>query len=89
MQFFINLETPIYQKRHRLNKHEWVLVNERCKELHEASLIQPLSFNFTTAIVMPTKKDSVGLLTELRMCKDYKPLNLITPQDMYPMPIPE
>jgi hypothetical protein len=89
MQFFINLETPIYQKKHRLNKHEWVLVNERCKELHEASLIQPLSFNFTTAIVMPTKKDSVGLLTELRMCKDYKPLNLITPQDMYPMPIPE
>jgi hypothetical protein len=41
MQFSIDLtyETPIYQRRHRLNKHEWELVDERCKELHEASFI--------------------------------------------------
>jgi hypothetical protein len=48
MQFFIDLtdETPIYRKRHRLSKHEWELVDERCKELHEARLIQPSSFDF-------------------------------------------
>jgi hypothetical protein len=41
MQFFIILtnETPVYQKRHRLSKHEWELVDERCKELHEVGLI--------------------------------------------------
>jgi hypothetical protein len=41
MQFPIDLidETPIYQKRHRLSKHEWALVDERCKELHEVSFI--------------------------------------------------
>jgi hypothetical protein len=41
MQFFINLtyETPIYRKRHRLSKHEWELVDERCKELHEVDFI--------------------------------------------------
>jgi hypothetical protein len=41
MQFSINLidETPVYQKKHRLSKHEWELVDERCKELHKASLI--------------------------------------------------
>jgi hypothetical protein len=41
MQFSIDLtdETPIYQRRHRLSKHEWELVDERCKELHEAGLI--------------------------------------------------
>jgi hypothetical protein len=63
MQFFIDLvdETSIYQRRHRLNKHEWELVDERCKELHEASFIQPLSFDFAIVIVMLTKKDLARL----------------------------
>jgi hypothetical protein len=91
MQFSIDFitETPIYRRRHMLNKHEWELVDERCKELHEASLIQPPSFDFTTIIIMPTKKDSTGLWIEKRMCRDYRPLNLVTPQDRCPMPIPE
>jgi hypothetical protein len=38
---------------------------------------------------MPAKKDSVGLWTKKRMCEDYRPLNLVTPQDRYPMPILE
>ncbi len=72
-----------------MSKHEWELVDERCKKLHEASFIQPLSFDFATIIVMSTKKDSTGLWIEKRMCEDYRPLNLVTPQDRYPMPIPE
>ncbi len=72
-----------------MNKYEWELVDERCKELHEVGFIQPSSFDFTATIVMPAKKDSVGLWTEKRMCKDYRPLNLVTPQDRYPMPILE
>ncbi len=81
MQFFIDLtnETPIYQKRHRLSKHEWELVDERCKELHEVGFIQPSNLNFSTAIVMLTKKDSTRLWIEKRMCRDYMPLNLVTP----------
>jgi hypothetical protein len=38
---------------------------------------------------MPVNKDLVGLWTKKRMCRDYSPLNLVTPQDKYPMPIPE
>jgi hypothetical protein len=38
---------------------------------------------------MPTMKDLARLWTENRMCKDYKPLNLVTPQDRYPIPIPK
>jgi hypothetical protein len=81
MQFSIDLtyETPIYQKRHRLSKHEWELVDERCKELHDVGLIQPSSFDFTTVIVMLTEKDLAGLWTKKRMCGDYRPLNLVTP----------
>jgi hypothetical protein len=91
MQFSIDLtdETPVYQRKHRLSKHEWELVDERCKELHEAGLIHPSSFDFAAAIIMPTKKDSARLWTEKKMCEDYRPLNLVTPQDRYPMPIPE
>jgi hypothetical protein len=78
MQFFINLtnETPIYRKKHRLSKHEWELVDEICKKLHDVGLIQSPSFDFTTATVMPTKKDSSGLWTKKKMCGDYRPLNL-------------
>jgi putative transposase len=91
MQFSIDLidETPIYRRRHRLNKHECKLVDERCKELHEAGLIQQSSSDFVIVKIMPTKNDSARLWIEKKMCRDYRPLNLVTLQDMYPMPIPE
>jgi hypothetical protein len=38
---------------------------------------------------MPAKKDSTRLWTEKRMCGDHRPLNLVTLQDKYPMPILE
>jgi hypothetical protein len=81
MQFFIDLtnETPIYRRKHRLSKHEWEPADERCKKLHEAGLIQPSSSDFASAIIMPAKKDLVGLWIEKRMCEDYRPLNLVTP----------
>ncbi len=91
MQFSIDLidETPIYWRKHRLSKHEWELVDERCKELHEVGFIQPSSSNFVVATVMLAKKDLARLWTEKKMCGDYRLLNLVTPQDRYPMPIPE
>ncbi len=81
MQFSIDLtdETPIYWRRHRLSKHEWELVNERCKELHETGFIQPSSFDFIATIIMRTNKDSARLWIEKRMCEDYRPLNSVTP----------
>jgi hypothetical protein len=70
---------PIYQRKHRLNKHEWEMVIEKFKEPHEVGLIQPSVSDFTITIIILTKKESVGLWTEKRMCGDYKPLNLVTP----------
>jgi hypothetical protein len=91
MQFFIDLtdETPIYRRRHRSSKHEWELVDERCKELHEARFIQTLSSDFVAVIIMLAKKDSARLWPEKRTCRDYRPLNMVALQDRYPMFIPE
>jgi hypothetical protein len=50
-------ETPIYWRRHILNKHDKELIDERCKEFHEVGLIQPSSSDFATTTIMPTKKD--------------------------------
>jgi hypothetical protein len=63
MQFSIDLtdETPIYWRRHRLSKHEWELVDEKCKKLHEVGLIQPSSSDFVIVIIMLTKNDSTRL----------------------------
>jgi len=69
---------PIYQSKHRLNKHEWELVDERYKKLHEVGLIQPSSYDFAVVIIMPTKKYSVGLWIEKRMCEDRRLFNLVT-----------
>jgi hypothetical protein len=83
------MKTPIYQRRHRLSKHEWELLDERCKELHEASLIQPSGSDFTTTTVLLAKNDLTGIWTKKRMCGDYMPFSLVTLQDRYPMPIPK
>jgi hypothetical protein len=38
---------------------------------------------------MPTEKNLTRFWTEKSMCEDYKPLNMVTLQDRYPMPIYE
>jgi hypothetical protein len=62
-----------------LNKHEWELVDERCKELHEVGFIQSSSSDFAAITILPAKKDLAKLWIEKRMCGDYRPLDLVTP----------
>jgi hypothetical protein len=38
---------------------------------------------------MPRMKDLVGSWIEKRVCGDYRPLNLVTPLERYPMAIPK
>ncbi len=72
-----------------MSKHECELVDERCKKLYETNLIHPSSSDFTVITIMSIKKDSAGLWIEKNMCVDYRPLNLVTPQNKYPLLILE
>ncbi len=62
-----------------MSKHEWELVDERCKEVYEVGLIQPSSFDFATVTVMSTKKGLTRLWIEKRMYGDCRALNLVIP----------
>jgi hypothetical protein len=82
-------EQPIFERRRRHSVREWELVDERCKELEAAGIIEECDSDFAANSVMAAKKDPEGNWKLARFCTDLRRINEQTAQDRYPMPLPE
>jgi hypothetical protein len=82
-------EQPIFERRRRHSIREWELVDERCKELEAAGIIEECDSDFAANSVMAAKKDPDGNWKLARFCTDLRRINEQTAQDRYPMPLPE
>jgi hypothetical protein len=82
-------DQPIFKRRRRHSVREWELVDERCRELEAAGLIEECDSDFAANSVMAAKKDPEENWKLARFCTDLRRTNEQTAQDRYPMPLPE
>jgi hypothetical protein len=85
----LKLEQPIFERRRKHSLREWELVDERCRELEAAGIIEECDSDFAANSVMAAKKDSEGNWKLARFCTDLRAVNEQTAQDRYPMPLLE
>ena len=72
---------PIYQKPRRFNDQVTESISKQCRELELLDIIEPSKSAWSSPVVPILKKDGT-----LRLCVDYRKLNLVTKPDRYPIP---
>jgi hypothetical protein len=81
-------EQPIFERRRKHSLREWELVDERCRELEAAGIIEECDSAVAANSVMAAKKDPEGNWKLARFCTDLRAVNEQTAEDRYPMPLP-
>ena len=84
MEFSIELEpgtAPISQCPYRMAPKELAKMKKQLEELLEKGFIRPSSSPWDCPAIFVKKKDGT-----LRMCVDYRPLNVVTIKNKYPLP---
>jgi len=72
---------PISRRPYRMPPNELAELKKQLQELLEKGLIQPSSSPWGCPTLFVKKKDK-----SLRMCVDYRPLNVMTIKNKYPLP---
>jgi len=73
--------TPFSRRPYRMPPNELVELKTQLKELLEKGFIWPSSSEWGCSALFVKKKDQ-----SLRMCVDYRPLNVVTIKNKYPLP---
>src|SRR5258708_567844 len=74
-------ENPISATRFRLSKVENEVIDKEVQKLLDNKFIRPSNSAWSAPIVLAKKKDGT-----IRVCVDYRKINLITVRDVYPIP---
>jgi len=72
---------PISRSPYRMPSNELAELKKQLQELLEKGLIRPSSSPWGCPALFVKKKDK-----SLRMCVDYRPLNVVTIKNKYPLP---
>lgn len=72
---------PIFQHPYRKAAKEKEALDAECKKLLEAGIIRPSKSPWSAPVIMVPKKNGT-----LRMVVDYRKLNAVTVQEIWPMP---
>jgi hypothetical protein len=84
IEFVIELApgtAPIYKKPYRMAPSELVELKKQIKELLEKGFVRPISSPWGSLVLFAKKKDGT-----LRLCIDYRALNMVTIKNKYPLP---
>ena len=73
--------TPIRLPPYRLHHAYWESVKKELEEMQAHGVIEPASSNWAAPMVIVHKKDGT-----IRLCVDYRRLNVVSRVDDYPMP---
>ena len=86
LQINLNSNQPISHPPHKLGQVEWDFVEAQCKELEDLCFIQYSTQSIhTSATIVVKKKGAKGNYTDFKQCEDYRPLNLESSRDRYPL----
>lgn len=84
IEFVIELAlgtAPIYKKPYRMAPMELAELKKQIKELMEKGYVRPSSSPWGSPVLFAKKKDGT-----LRLCIDYRALNMATIKNKYPLP---
>jgi hypothetical protein len=84
IEFVIELApgtAPIYNKPYRMAPTELAELKKQNKKLMEKGYVRPSSSPWGSPVLFAKKKDGT-----LRLCIDYRALNMVTIKDKYPLP---